>query len=100
MSVKIEVITRSNDQKGGVIGASFKAFKSSVNGNYKTYGDCTFSVDHDNKLFIPIQDVTDSQVTDWIKAELGLKRLKAIETILSTRIKNETKPAAKKEQKE
>lgn len=96
MSIEIKVIAQSNDAKGGVTAAAFKAHADSVNGVYATYGDCTFSVDHDSESFVPIQDVTDSLVTDWIKKELGEKRLKAIETILSTRIKSEVKPTKKK----
>jgi len=99
MSVEIEVVSKNNDVKGGVISASFKALKSSASGTYKTYGDCDFVVKHDSKSFVPIQDVTDSLVVAWIKKVLGETRLKAIENILSTRIKSEIKPTVKKESK-
>ena len=99
MSVEIEIVSKNNDVKGGVIAASFKALKSSVNGTYKAYGDCTFVVKHDSKSFVPIQEVTDSLVVTWIEKSLGETRLKAIEKILSTRIKSEVKPTAKSESK-
>ena len=43
MSIEIAIVTKTSDSKGGVIAASFKAFKASTHGSYKTFGDCTFS---------------------------------------------------------
>lgn len=99
MSVKIEILATNKDVKGGVTAASYKAIKFSDNGSYRTYGDCPLAVDHASKSFVPLQEVTDSLVADWVVKELGEKRLKAIETILSTRIKNEVTQPVKKEKK-
>ena len=79
--------------------STFKALKASKIGSYKTYGDCSLAVDYDSKSFVPLQEVTDSLVADWVVKELGEKRLKAIETVLSARIKSEATQPIKKEKK-
>ena len=86
MSVEIAIVTKTSDAKGGVVAASFKAFKASTHGSYKTFGDCTFSAKHSSKSFIRPEDVTDAIVIGWIEKELGKERLAAINDILSTRI--------------
>ena len=86
MSIEIAILTKTSDPKGGVIAASFKAFKASTHGSYKTFGDCTFSPKHSGKSFIQAEDVTDAIVIGWIKKELGKVRLTAIDSILSARI--------------
>ena len=92
MSVEIAIVTKTSDVKGGVVAASFKAFKASTNGSYKTFGDCTFSAKHSSKSFIRPEDVTDAIVIEWIEKELGKERLSAIDSILSARITEDANP--------
>ena len=99
MSVEIQIVSKNNDAKGVVTSASFKALKSSVNSTYKTYGECKFEVNSNSKSFVPIQEVNDSLVVTWIEKSLGDIGLKAIDKILSARIKSEVKPTVKIESK-
>ena len=99
MSITFEIVSKTVGNKGEITSVSFKALKASKIGSYKTYGDCSLTVDYDSKSFVPLQEVTDSLVADWVVKELGEKRLKAIETILSTRIKSEVTQPVKKEKK-
>ena len=95
MSIEIQIVNKTVDIKGGVTAVSFKAIKASNDGFYKTYGDCSFTVSHQSKSFIPIQKVTDETLVGWVMKDLGEKRLKLIETSLSARIKKDVKPSKK-----
>ena len=86
MSIEIAIVTKTSDDRGAVVAASFKAFKASSHGSYKTYGDCTFTAKHAGKSFIRAEDVTDRMIVKWIEKELGKERLAAINDILTTRI--------------
>ena len=99
MSITFEIVSKTVGNKGEITSVSFKALKASKIGSYKTYGDCSLAVDYDSKSFVPLQEVTDSLVADWVVKELGENRLKAIETVLSARIKSEVTQPIKKEKK-
>ena len=95
MSIEFQITNKVIDAKGGVTAASFKAIKASDNGDCKTYGDCSLTLNYKSKSFIPIQKVTDQIVTGWIMSELGNERLAALESILSARIKKDAKVSKK-----
>ena len=97
MSITFEIVSKTVGDKGEITSVSFKALKASKTGSYKIYGDCSLAVDHDSKSFVPLQEVTDSLVADWVAKELGEKGLKNIEGVLSARIKSEEIQLTKKE---
>ena len=95
MSITFEIASKTVGDKGEITSVSFKALKSTENGSYKTYGECSFNPDIKATGFIPLGKVTDKLVVDWITENVGVKGVKALDTLLSNRIKKEVKPSKK-----
>jgi|TARA_R110000782_G_scaffold10589_1_gene33024 hypothetical protein len=95
MSITFEIASKTVGDKGEITSVSFKALKATENGSYKTYGECSFNPDIKATGFIPLGKVTDKLVVDWITENVGVKGVKALEALLSNRIKKEVKPSKK-----
>ena len=95
MSITFEIASKVVGSKGEIASVSFKALKATKNGSYKTYGECSFNPDIKATGFIPLAKVTDKLVVDWVTENVGVKGIKALDTLLSTRIKKEVKPSKK-----
>tara|TARA_R110001632_G_scaffold32949_1_gene84727 strand:+ start:116 stop:412 length:297 start_codon:yes stop_codon:yes gene_type:complete len=95
MSITFEIASKVVGSKGEITSVTFKALKATENGSYKTYGECNFNPDVKATGFIPLGKVTDKLVVDWITENVGVKGIKALDTLLSTRIKKEVKPSKK-----
>ena len=95
MSITFEIASKTVGDKGEITSVSFKALKATENGSYKTYGECSFNPDIKATGFIPLEKVTDELVVDWITENVGVKGVKALEALLSNRIKKEVKPSKK-----
>ena len=90
MSVSFEITNKIVGNKGEVTSVAFKVLKQSNNGFYKSFGECSFFPDCKSKTFIPIQKVTDSLLIEWVKENVGEKKLATIEQLLTNRIKKDT----------
>jgi hypothetical protein len=95
MSITFEIASKTVGDKGEITSVSFKALKATENGSYKTFGECSFNPDIKATGFIPLGKVTDKLVVDWITENVGVKGVKALEALLSNRIKKEVKPSKK-----
>ena len=95
MSITFEIASKTVGDKGEITSVTFKALKATENGSYKTYGECSFNPDIKATGFIPLGKVTDKLVVDWITENVGVKGVKALDTLLSNRIKKEVKPSKK-----
>jgi len=87
MSINIEVVNTEIDKKNSIISVDFKCTKSSSNGAYKTFNQCTFKPDQKAKTFVDLLDVTDDLIVSWVEKKLGEQGLKDIETTIAKRIK-------------
>jgi hypothetical protein len=95
MSITFEIASKTVGDKGEITSVTFKALKATENGSYKTFGECSFNPDIKATGFIPLGKVTDKLVVDWITENVGVKGVKALEALLSNRIKKEVKPSKK-----
>jgi hypothetical protein len=95
MSITFEIASKTVGDKGEITSVTFKALKATENGSYKTFGECSFNPDIKATGFIALGKVTDKLVVDWITENVGVKGVKALEALLSNRIKKEVKPSKK-----
>ena len=90
MSINIEVVNTEVDNKNSIISVDFKCTKSSSNGAYKTFNQCTFKPDQKAKTFVNLIDVTDNLIVSWVEKKLGEQGLKDIEATIAKRIKTDS----------
>ena len=81
-----------NTADGGVVVAHFRATLTDGDYSASSYGTVGFTPDPDAEDFVPFESLTETDVLQWVYAELGAEQLAAIEDGLSANIEEQKAP--------
>lgn len=75
--------------------AHWRVSASDGNASGTVYGTISFPhKDHDDPTFIPYEDITEAQVIQWVKDEMGAEQVAAHEASVAAQIDRQKNPTS------